>query len=271
MAESVSSGKNGKTRTKTRDEYKVIQKRIFDHLDANGITQEQFAAAVGVSSSTVNRWINKPNCIPPVYKLKKVADELGITVESLITGEDHFVDRSLCSTYSRAFLSILELSGKGVIQPKTEDPFLNWLLDKKLNIVNMARVDDEKKAAWMKKVLADYDAPLLPVFLTQYIELFLYAYAEIEEYDTYLVVFRLFQGYGDGSTKEEVDHLIKSWTDSEENGTLEFPPGLKIPWNDRNMLVAIDKDGNTYMKDKPRLRQEEDEPRIVEPEDLFFS
>ena len=45
MAESVSGGKNGKTRTKTRDEYKVIQKRIFDHLDANGITQEQFAAA----------------------------------------------------------------------------------------------------------------------------------------------------------------------------------------------------------------------------------
>ena len=231
-------------------EHKIVADRIRDYIINNELTQKEFAESVGVSSCTVNRWLNGKTNLPPVYRLKDVADAMNITVDNLVTGEESRTDHPVCSTYSNAFLSIAELSETGIIHFETRDPFLKWLLDKKMQIDHMPSIDEKKKDAWMKKVLQDYNRPLLPIYLTQYLDLFRYKYMEIEEYDTFMTVFRLFQGYEDGDTKEEVDQLIESWKNSVTRGTGEFA-FINVPWFGGDKLYEIDENGNIYMTNKP--------------------
>lgn len=255
--------------------HEIVASTIWSYINRSGLTQGSFAQKIDMSSSSVNRWLSykdknkgKDNVndknkdsdkdetknstsLPPLYKLREIALELGITVDSLLGGEATYIDHSISKTYAKAFLTILELSDKGIIQPVSEDPFLHLLLYRKLQIDSMNRVGKDKKTAWMKKVLVDYEAPLLPRYLTQYINIFIREYEEIDEYDTYLSVFHLFQGYADGTTKAEVDQVIKKWRESMLSGSDEFKH-VEVPWGGGEMLIEIDKEGNTYLVEKPK-------------------
>ena len=201
------TGRAEKRRQMEEELHEIVASRIWGYINRAGLTQGSFAQKIDMSSSSVNRWLSykdkdknkdkskdsdkdkdededetkNSTSLPPLYKLKDIAQELGITVDSLLGGEETYIDRSISKTYSRAFLTILELSDKGIIQPISEDPFLSQLLCRKMQIDGLDRVEKEKKEKWLKKVLTDYDAPLLPKYLTQYIELFLREYAEIVE------------------------------------------------------------------------------------------
>lgn len=265
--------------------HKIVASKIWDYINRAGLSQGSFAEKIDMSSSSINRWLSykgkdKDNdkdkdetknstCLPPLYKLRDIAQELGITVDSLLGGDETYIDLSISKTYSRAFLTILELSDKGIIQPISEDPFLSQLLCRKMQIDGLDRVEKEKKEKWLKKVLTDYDAPLLPKYLTQYIELFLREYAEIEEYDTYLSVFRLFQGYANGSTTVEVDRLIETWKESIKNGSDEYKY-LTVPWGGGEKLIEVDEKGNTYLADKPKPAGRDEQTGTEGTDSLFF-
>ena len=249
--------------------HKIVASKIWDYINRSGLSQGSFAARIDMSSSSINRWLSykgkdKDNdkdkdkdetknstCLPPLYKLRDIALELGITVDSLLGGEETYIDHSISKTYAKAFLTILELSDKGIIQPVSEDPFLHLLLYRKLQIDSMNRVGKDKKTAWMKKVLVDYEAPLLPRCLTQYINIFIREYEEIDEYDTYLSVFHLFQGYADGTTKAEVDQVIKKWRESILSGSDEFKH-VEVPWGGGEELIEVDEEGNAHLVKKPK-------------------
>lgn len=271
--------------------HKIVALKIWNYINRTGLTQGSFAQKIDMSSSSVNRWLSykdkdknkdkskdsdkdkdetkNSTSLPPLYKLKDIAQELGITVDSLLGGEETYIDRSISKTYSRAFLTILELSDKGILQPVSEDPFLHQLLYRKLQIDSMNRVGKDKKTAWMKKVLVDYDAPLLPLYLTQYIELFIREYEEIDEYDTYLSVFHLFQGYSDGTTKAEVDQVIKKWRESILSGSDEYK-NVKVPWGGGEELIEVDEKGNAHLVEKPKPAGS-DEPTSVYDLDSLLS
>lgn len=238
-------------RTRKTEIHDIIKQQLFDYVKDNKITQEELARRLEVSTSTISRWHNVQTSTPPVYQLPKVARLLGTTVDGLLSGKKIAVSDDLCSTYSQAFLAIIELSDKLLIPPTSDDPFLNWLLFQKLEVSNMKMVSDEKKAAWLDKVLVDFNQPLLSIYLTQFIELFKCEYKEINEYDTYLSVFNLFQGYEDGSTKKEIDSLIKRWHDSLLNETGEFKYAT-VPYGGGDMMYDIDENGKVRTVEKPR-------------------
>ena len=232
----------------------IIKDQIFRYIRENGITQDQFSDRLGVSSTTVSRWVNAETSLPPVYQLPKLAKLLGTSVDSLLSGEEITIDKDICSTYSKALLTLIEMSDHQIIPPESLDPFLNWLLYTKIEIDSMQRVSEDKKRAWLDKTLRDYNKPLLSRYLLQFIELFTYVYREITEYDTYLTVFNIFQGYEDGSTKEEVDNLIKKWHESLNVEHGEFSH-LTVPYG--GVMYALDEDGNAHITDNPKLGNEQ--------------
>lgn len=270
--------------------HKIVALKIWNYINRTGLTQGSFASRIDMSSSSVNRWLSykdkdtdknknknkdkdkdetkNSTSLPPLYKLRDIAQELGITVDSLLGGDETYIDRSISSTYSKAFLTILELADTGIIQPVSEDPFLSQLLYRKMQIDGLDRVEKEKKEKWLKKVLTDYDAPLLPKYLTQYINLFLREYAEIEEYDTYLSVFRIFQGYPGGSTKDEVDRLIEKWKTATKNGSDEYKH-VTVPWGGGEKLIEVDEKGNTYLADMPKPANTDEQSSTLWADSLF--
>lgn len=255
--------------------HEIIASKIWDYINRSGLSQGSFASRIDMSSSSVNRWLSykgetkNSTSLPPLFKVREIAQELGITVDSLLGGEETYIDRSISKTYAKAFLTILELADKAIVQPISEDPFLSQLLYRKVLIDGMNRVGKDKKIAWMKKVLVDYDAPLLPQYLTQYIDLFIREYEEIEEYDTYLAVFHLFQGYADGTTKAEVDQVIKKWRDSIMSGSDEFKY-VKVPWGGGEKLVEVDKEGNVFFVEKPKPGNTDEQNSANGADNLFI-
>lgn len=232
-----------------------ISSRISSYIEKNkknGMSQAKFAKNIGATSSSVNRWASLAlKDLPPVYYLKPIADEIGITIDSLITGTDVALARPKYRTYSAAFLSLLELVNNGLVQPSSEDPFLDWLIRTEIKIDNMKNVRAANKEGWIKKVVSDYEHPFLPIYLTQYINLFVHEYEDIEEYDTYLTVFRLFQGYASGKTKDAVDGLIERWHYAIRKDTGEFP-SLEVPYGGGDKMYALDEDGKIILVDKPQ-------------------
>lgn len=64
-----------------------IGMRISECARKKGITQRSLAETVGVSEVSISRYVNG-NRTPRYYILKKIAEELGTTVEYLVLGND---------------------------------------------------------------------------------------------------------------------------------------------------------------------------------------
>lgn len=63
-----------------------IGKFIAEKRKAKKLTQEQLAEKLGVTSKTISRWENG-NYMPDISLLKPLSEELGVTLNDLITGE----------------------------------------------------------------------------------------------------------------------------------------------------------------------------------------
>lgn len=67
---------------------------IFDRIKAlceeRGITIHQLEVESGLGNATVRGWEGR--CSPSVISLKKVADYFGVTIDSLIGGEQNESD-----------------------------------------------------------------------------------------------------------------------------------------------------------------------------------
>ena len=254
--------------------HKNISERLNRLTSKKGITQQSMADVLGVNKTMVSRLINEKGKVPPLDLAVRIAQMLGITLEALTEDTEVTVDQSITLSYAKAFFTIWALTERGLIKPDSRDPFLLWLLKKRNEIEKMPRRDadmqkawEEKVLAWERKVLRDYSRPLLPRYLTQFTYLFLEAYPDIEDYDTYLGVFNLFQGYMEGNEDDtqKVNGLIQKWRNDliDEKGCYNNIP---VPW-DGEEYVELDKDGNEYVTEKPKyvalvpdLAGDEDDP-----------
>lgn len=64
----------------------TIGSRICKYRKAKGMTQEDLAEKLGVSSQAVSKWENDASC-PDISLLPELARTLGITVDTLLTGK----------------------------------------------------------------------------------------------------------------------------------------------------------------------------------------
>lgn len=65
----------------------TIGNRIARFRKAKGLTQEELANILGVSSQAVSKWENDASC-PDIALLPKLAEVLGITTDRLLTGKN---------------------------------------------------------------------------------------------------------------------------------------------------------------------------------------
>lgn len=65
----------------------TITERIFIILEQKKISQKEFAKEIDVNEKTVSAW-KKNNSLPPVDKISKISDCLGVTTDYLLDGEE---------------------------------------------------------------------------------------------------------------------------------------------------------------------------------------
>ena len=65
----------------------TIGNRISKFRKAKGMTQEDLAGKMGVSSQAVSKWENDASC-PDISLLSKLCQILGITADELLTGKE---------------------------------------------------------------------------------------------------------------------------------------------------------------------------------------
>lgn len=64
----------------------TLGKRIAQYRKGKGLTQEQLAEQLGVSSQAVSKWENDQTC-PDILLLPDLAKLLGLSVDALLSGE----------------------------------------------------------------------------------------------------------------------------------------------------------------------------------------
>ncbi len=69
------------------DDYLNLNKRIFDLLQKSRHSQKELAEAIGVSPNNINSWKFR-GTDPPASLIMSISQFFGISVESLLTGED---------------------------------------------------------------------------------------------------------------------------------------------------------------------------------------
>lgn len=70
----------------------TLGSRITELRRAKGITQDQLAEHMGVSSQAVSKWENDLSC-PDITLLPRLADYFGISIDKLLRGENSNVVR----------------------------------------------------------------------------------------------------------------------------------------------------------------------------------
>ena len=198
-------------------------------------TQDDLARELDVAVSTVSRWYSGA-ILPGTDYLVAIAKVFGVSVNDLLNKDgiqEHPADGI---TYSQLLWIILDLESESYFfRTGFGDPFIHYLYDRIQLIEQTPTIQQERKDMWKQKVYRDYDRPLLPRYLTQYISLFCWQYSQIEEYDTYLEVFRIIQDYMEGKGRDEIDALIDDWHKDDDIRGFKYPP-LEIPYGDTNLI-----------------------------------
>lgn len=65
----------------------TLGSRISEYRKAKGITQDQLAEHMGVTSQAVSKWENDLSC-PDITLLPRLADYFGITIDKLLRGDE---------------------------------------------------------------------------------------------------------------------------------------------------------------------------------------
>ena len=72
----------------------TVTERIFSILAQKGLSQKEFSNNIEVNEKTVSAW-KKNNSLPPVDKISKISEFLGVSITYLITGEENETGISL--------------------------------------------------------------------------------------------------------------------------------------------------------------------------------
>ena len=82
-----------------------IGRRVSEYRRQRGITQEQLAEAMGVTSQAVSKWENDISC-PDIGVLPQLADYFGVSLDVLIRGESPGTVQLLAENRRKDFNSL---------------------------------------------------------------------------------------------------------------------------------------------------------------------
>lgn len=226
---------NNTDRTRTTAIHDELQTIITENLkaqfeyqkrDNKKITKQKILSEeTGIGTTSISRWM-KGQAIPSVEQLVLVSRAFNISINSLIEKDGHLSDTKIY-TYKDALIRVLGL--ENLMIPQFQDPFLEYLYSRYYHIMGLGKVSPIKRESILVDLLNNYDRPILPLYLTQYSELFEYEYQQYDEDQTKLTVFNLFQDYMRGEGTDKVDALITDWLKDSLNDGHKYA-GLNVPY-----------------------------------------
>lgn len=105
---------------------KKIGKFISENRKKKNLTQEQLAEKLGVTSKTISRWENG-NYMPDISLLKPLSEELGITLNDLISGEkvdeEHYQEK-----LEQSLVSTIDYSKKQIEKTKLQESYIIMII-----------------------------------------------------------------------------------------------------------------------------------------------
>jgi transcriptional regulator with XRE-family HTH domain len=108
-----------------------FRENLKSQLEYSGMLVKELAARSGVKKKTIDSYLGTYSCSPSVGIAVSIAKALGVSVESLVTGEDIIKDRPISSLHSD-IQEIISISER--LSPKD-----------RLIILNLARLMQGKK------------------------------------------------------------------------------------------------------------------------------
>ena len=164
--------------------------RIINDLEKHNqkIHNNMISKMTFSAERSVSNWLNG-KALPNVEQLYILSEFFHASIDSLLDKEMPLAEREFSNlTYWDVFMLLVNLEKHGIIRSDDiKDPFLSYLLKTKRNIEDRDSISIEKKNKWYEKVKKDFS---IHVFDAYYLDLYykaaLDAFAEIEEYDTYV-------------------------------------------------------------------------------------
>lgn len=96
------------SRVSTKNRYVKIGRTIDNLMRDRRLSAQELSHAIGVSASTVSKWVNNPDREPSAAMLLKVARFFGVSVEYLICGEhpEVAVAKELINSIEGSFIQL---------------------------------------------------------------------------------------------------------------------------------------------------------------------
>ncbi len=122
---------------------KTLGERIAEQRRKKGLRQEDLAEALCVSSQAVSKWENDASC-PDIMLLPKLAEQLDISIDELLTGESHddkaiYVPESERKSFEKLMMRIFVNSADGdVVKVNLPLPLIKVFLESGVSVANLS-------------------------------------------------------------------------------------------------------------------------------------
>ena len=89
----------------------AFKENLKSELIYAGMMVKELSAVTGIRQPTLNNYLNTHNAIPNAIAAVKIAQALGVTVEYLVTGRDHY-DVSKQASFPKELRSLIDIWGR---------------------------------------------------------------------------------------------------------------------------------------------------------------
>ena len=88
-----------------------FKENLKSELAYAGMMVKELSAVTGIKKHTLDNYLNTHNAIPNAVSAVKIAQALGITVENLVTGREHF-DESKQAFFPKDMRPLIDIWGR---------------------------------------------------------------------------------------------------------------------------------------------------------------
>lgn len=142
---------------------KIVSRNINRLCPTRKYPKKTIAKLCHVSTPLVSGWTSASSPqLPGVHYLLTIAEYFGVEISYLLTdhGSDDMALPDRVHTYSDAWVALIQLKCKGILQPEhVEDAILKYLLDRYFHLSNLG-LSTEDFYDWMMKILQDFAVPI---------------------------------------------------------------------------------------------------------------
>lgn len=189
---------------------------MLDEKPNKHVSRDIIVEKTKASDSSVSRWMTGKS-LPTVDKLVILAEIYGVSPNWFLTKHNYDEVMKTELTYIEAALMLKKLVElKALKADSITDYFLRYLVDRLINVESLTNISNEKRSAWLEKLMGDYSIPVMESRDIEFFRTLEKLYGELTDDDTKLSVLHAYQEYLNGHNVEEIDEAYQNRLDDLE-------------------------------------------------------